>query len=350
MRFRFVLIVVVGLVAPVTRAGPIYSDLIVFGDSLSDNGNYYASTGGVAPLSPPYFHGRYSNGPVWVERLAGLLGLPTEGFSDHAVAGATTRDVLTRQVIPFVHGASVPTDALYVLWAGANDFLSLPSDPLAAANRAVANIDQAIRTLAHAGATDVVVPNLPNLGRTPAALEYGSPYVISLATTVSAAFNTALAADVPRWRANLGINVIELDTFHLLEQMVATPGMFGLTNVTQRALRANGTVVPNPDAYLFWDQIHPTASVHTVFADRAYAAIPEPTTLSLLTLTLLPLWVVGRGRFACGASRRNGGDGRPHHRQNPGPDCLGQVWPRSRNDGEIRVGPLQLRYAGRHAR
>ncbi|HST91688.1 MAG TPA: autotransporter domain-containing esterase, partial [Brevundimonas sp.] len=46
-----------------------YNRLVVFGDSLSDNGNLYAATGNTTPTSPPYFQGRYSNGPVFTELL-----------------------------------------------------------------------------------------------------------------------------------------------------------------------------------------------------------------------------------------------------------------------------------------
>src|SRR5437660_8377950 len=58
-------------------AGPVCADpitqMVVFGDSLSDVGNVYAATG--SPPAP-YYPGRYSNGPIWVERLAANLGLP----------------------------------------------------------------------------------------------------------------------------------------------------------------------------------------------------------------------------------------------------------------------------------
>ncbi len=63
-----------------------YSDLIVYGDSLSDNGNLFAFDGGTYP-PPPYYMGRMSNGPVAVEDLAHNLGLP---LLDFAWIGATT--------------------------------------------------------------------------------------------------------------------------------------------------------------------------------------------------------------------------------------------------------------------
>ena len=59
-----------------------YSRLVVFGDSLSDNGNLYLISGGTQPPSPPYYQGRFSSGQVWTERLgfnAGLAEAPAAG-------------------------------------------------------------------------------------------------------------------------------------------------------------------------------------------------------------------------------------------------------------------------------
>ena len=64
-----------------------FSSVIVYGDSLSDNGNLYALSGDTYPPSPPYYDGRFSNGPVAVEQLAADLGVP---LYDFAVAGATS--------------------------------------------------------------------------------------------------------------------------------------------------------------------------------------------------------------------------------------------------------------------
>src|SRR5437588_8056906 len=61
-----------------------YRRLVVFGDSLSDNGNLFALTG-FPPA--PYYMGRFSNGPVWVEDLAQYLDVPLD---DYAFGGANT--------------------------------------------------------------------------------------------------------------------------------------------------------------------------------------------------------------------------------------------------------------------
>ncbi len=61
-----------------------YAAIIVYGDSFSDNGNLFGDLGIPAP---PYWNGRYSNGPVAVENLAAALSTP---LIDEAWGGATT--------------------------------------------------------------------------------------------------------------------------------------------------------------------------------------------------------------------------------------------------------------------
>jgi hypothetical protein len=80
---------------------------VVFGDSLSDNGNTFAVSGfpGI-----PYFDGRYSNGPNWVDYFHGIaehfnvdISLPTpwlqdptnrdDNATDFAVGGSTSGDL-----------------------------------------------------------------------------------------------------------------------------------------------------------------------------------------------------------------------------------------------------------------
>jgi len=69
------------------------SNLVVFGDSLSDNGNLFKDFGISLPFS---WEGRASNGPVYVEQLAQLLGVQLD---DHAFAGAEASD-LSPPVLP----------------------------------------------------------------------------------------------------------------------------------------------------------------------------------------------------------------------------------------------------------
>ena len=49
---------------------PAFDAIYVFGDSYCDVGNIFKATGGTVP-APPYFDGRFSNGPIWIDHLAG---------------------------------------------------------------------------------------------------------------------------------------------------------------------------------------------------------------------------------------------------------------------------------------
>ena len=64
---RTIFLLVLILAVPGFAQAAAYSQLVAFGDSLSDTGNVFAVTG--TPV-PPYYDGNYSNGPVWVDRLA----------------------------------------------------------------------------------------------------------------------------------------------------------------------------------------------------------------------------------------------------------------------------------------
>ena len=71
---RLIAVVLIAIVAfgyriTPTHAGSPYSALYAFGDSLSDVGNVFAASRGTEPARP-YFQGRFSNGPIWLNYLA----------------------------------------------------------------------------------------------------------------------------------------------------------------------------------------------------------------------------------------------------------------------------------------
>lgn len=132
------------------------NQLYIFGDSLSDTGNIYRATGGAYPSSPPYFQGRYSNGLVWVEYLASGLKLTPKQSTNFAFGGATTGTSsmngipgLLAQVDNFTKAhPDINPNALYVLWAGANDYLYGTSN----STMPIENLSKAIHLLSTRGA------------------------------------------------------------------------------------------------------------------------------------------------------------------------------------------------------
>lgn len=274
-----------------------YSALYVFGDSLSDTGNVAVITGGTQPVSPPYATGRFSNGPVWVETLAANLGLNAtaalNGGTNFAFGGAVTggpytsaTPSLTAQVntyyLPSVGGVADP-NALYVVWGGGNDVRAIGqgSQPPSALANSVANIAGIISTLTAAGAQNFVIPNLPDIGLTPEAIA-GGPAAVAGANFLSTSFNAALASTLPGLETSLGINIFEVDVFGFLNNVVANPGLYGITNTNSSCL-VGLTPCANPDEYVFWDGIHPTAAAAAYLGDFATAAVvPVPPAAILL--------------------------------------------------------------------
>lgn len=339
-------------VATGTWAGP-YSNIYVLGDSLSDSGNIFLASSGLSflPVKPapgaPYFQGRASNGPVAVELLAQKLGLgltpSLAGGNNFAYGGARTDTHVFEAIFPGVDvnfdvlsqlnqfnaaNPVVDPDALYVVFAGANNLqdavraaLSDPANAAAIAQAGIANavgdLGTVLGTLSARGGRHFLVPNAPNLSLVPRIAEQlallppaNAQQVRQLATSAAIGFNTALDGVLASF-ANP--NIISFDLYGLLQQVVASPSAFGLTNITQRCYTGDdllftgalidptrpggvdptqqGTVCANPDEYLFWDGIHPTAAIHDVLADRLFAAaVPEPSALALSVLALVGLW------------------------------------------------------------
>ncbi len=300
----------VALVSLSVSASP-FSNLFVFGDSLSDAGNVSIAVGGLSEPTPflpgsslvpglPYAEGggRFSNGPVWVEQLAASLGLSAApalaGGTNFAFGGARTGaggtpPGLTDQLSIFLGttGGLAPSDALYTVWGGANDVRDAialsATDPLGAGaivSAAVGNIAALVGDLATAGAVTILVPNLPDLGLTPALTRLG-PAAAGAGSFFSGVFNTSLAGALAPFISNPLLNVISLDIFSLLNETVANPGVFGLTNVSDPCVDI-GSICTSPDDFLFWDGIHPTTVGHSLIAQLALSKVPEPATLMLL--------------------------------------------------------------------
>lgn len=309
-----------------------FSNLFILGDSLSDSGNVALMTAqrSTPPFSTlmataPYASGRFSNGPVWAEQLAADLHLSAApsllGGTDFAFGGArsgplpglpaTASPTLRQQLqmllaSPWSKNGRLPSDSLFAVGVSATIYetaalaaalTAAGVDPTtvdlkvnAILDAAVANLAGVITALSAAGAMNLLILNAPDLGLTPAARSAG---LAAEATLISASFNDLLAAELASLAATLPVNLHSFDLFQMLREVVAQPERFGLSNATDPCIHVNTTVDPfcaNPDAYLFWDEIHPTTAGHAVLASAVYSAfVPEPSTFALLGIGLVGL-------------------------------------------------------------
>lgn len=275
--------------------------LFVFGDSLSDTGNLFNLTsalGNPIPPSPPYFEGRLSNGPVAVEILADQLDLSFNLDSNFAWAGAKTgRDNtndnpdlglelpgLLDQIDSFaeaINSEGADPEALYVVWAGGNNFLpvggaEVPADPEAAVTNSVTNIATAVTTLADLGAETIVVPLLLPLNRTPLAIASGDTPVLE---EIVVAFNAELSETLTSLEEDReDVDVILVDLFAISEEVATNPQEFGFSNISDPFV-SNGMIIDetaNVLEFLFWDAVHPTTNGHEIYAEVLAAEISRP--------------------------------------------------------------------------
>lgn len=252
---------------------------IVFGDSLSDTGNAFDLSGGTNPESPPYFEGRFSNGPIWAEILPAARGVDPERFQNFAVGGAESGAGgpvgTTAQVQNFVDGGgSIGAETIVSVFAGANDLLNnveTTADPTTLVETVVTNTAMNIRALAQAGAQQFVVPNIPSLGSVPVGAASGSAQEL---TELSQLTNTALFDRLNDLESELGVDIIVADTDALFQAFRVDEETFGFTNTSTPCQGEIGTASPTgacatqeqEEETLFFDPLHPTTNAHEFFA------------------------------------------------------------------------------------
>jgi 3-phytase len=302
--------------APRLYAGQ-FTQIVAFGDSLTDTGNVYNLAANTFPATPPYYNGRFSNGPIWLDVLAAGLGVPDPtpsrlGGTNYAYGGAETglsglssnnTPNIGTQVTTYVNSLTTPptSSQLFVVWGGANDFLHFPALPLPDPSTPATNLMTEITALAKAGAKNFLVPNLPALGETPYVKQQLAPSYPGIEATMNnltAQFNSDLAADLNTLQSTLGIKIYRLDVSSLFQLVLTNPGAYGITNVNDQAKSGAegvpGTVVPNPNQYLFWDQVHPTQTFHFLLGEAAITTIvPEPASVVMMGIGLSAIAAMG---------------------------------------------------------
>jgi phospholipase/lecithinase/hemolysin len=271
MKLKFIFILALICLSKQALSFP-YTQIYVFGDSLSDTGRLFQAT----TLPPtPYFEGRVSNGKLWIEELSETLNLTYNPDTNFAWVGATsgTTNVngsdlpgLQQQLDNYLNNyPTADENALYIVWAGANDF----SEGVPDITKSITNIVALVSKLRQHGAKHILVPNLPPLDQTPRAITGGTSAVLA---PVISAFNKNLAQQLA------ALDVIQVDIPTAFEMFktpkVVTPPLGNLKNLTEACFDFK-TICKNPDEYFYWDDLHPTKVGHKAIALVFFAAIAE---------------------------------------------------------------------------
>jgi phospholipase/lecithinase/hemolysin len=278
LRIVFITIIMLSIGSVPTNANPSFSKVVVFGDSNVDSGeaqegSLYNLSGGILN-GPPNVGGRNCNGPVVVEYVADMLGVP---LVDYGVSGARTG--LTNLVYDFVAIPGVQytgvlsqinmfkeslgnkkadSQALYVYWGGSNDLFGATADNLLErVNTALDNIKTALTILTDLGARYILVAT-----RTIRPEYYDENNVNGVV------FNGRLRTLVQRLNEELKANIQIFEAFDLITDMTYNPEAYGFVETTDLCISIPACV-DNPnvsDTYITWDAAHKTTRTHEVMA------------------------------------------------------------------------------------
>lgn len=286
-----------------------YSAFYVFGDSLSDAGWFTDADGPTGAttrftnrIGPTYQDGSgEAFGPVSSILLGNALGLSGPGLgpantvaggNNWAVGGYRTDQILSAVTGPTGYlastGGRADPNALYYVTGGGNDFLQGTVVSVSSAQAAAGRLVDSVEALQQAGARNLMVWLLPDLGLTPNV--FGSVLQGSL-SSLGAVFNTELASQL----ATVDANVIPLNVPLNLSEILVDPGRYGLLADRNALIStcfdgcANPNSVyglngsnPDPMRLLFNDAVHPTIAGQRLIADYAYSLLAAPWEITLL--------------------------------------------------------------------
>lgn len=330
-----------------------WDNLTVFGDSLSDGGNIgrFTYDGGQYPIYDELLAERLGQN-LQRSTLGGSNYAQGGAVAIPALDPAlNTQDQLAAYLRST--GGRADSNGLYIHWVGANDIAAAVTNPLTAIetiDTSAAAAASQVKTLLDAGAGAVIVPTTPQLGETPfmiqtvlrvlgpvsdAAMVAAFQSLDSVSTTDTASRNQAVqnaftqaaaqVSDVPAVRdalaeqlynawqelselattlstqfnqqeesglAAIKGNIVRVDIAGLLNEVIASPGQYGLTNTIGMACPVGTSAdecasstpgFSSAQDYLFADRLHPSPAVHAMIADYIQSILDAPAQVAALS-------------------------------------------------------------------
>jgi len=272
---------------------PSHSKFLVFGDSLSDMGNSYAAFG--TPESPPYYSGRFTDGPMWNEYVANELGLTITpgsgggGGTNRAYGGAEAGPGNNFFVIPnigkqiddYTSGNWIGPAEKVAVWGGGNNFLNSGETDT---QKVVDYMVDHVNTLVSNGANDLIVLNLPPLEQTPTYADESDANKQAMRARVID-YNTKLESAMVARESALNVSISFIDVHKMSETIYWNSSFYGISNVTHAACHhsgytcdSNDYIEPTVDGFVYFDKIHPTGTSHRLLGLYIIEQIGTPDT------------------------------------------------------------------------
>lgn len=288
---------------------PYFDEVLVFGDSLLDGGSFGLRFTNQLPS------GEFA--PVSSQLWARSLGLDAEpaigGGTNYAIGGLTTQEILTTiigdnageaplGVDPYLDIAAPTARSLAFVDGGGNDFLQGLITDQASTSAAVTTLLGSVGALDSTGINYIFLSNLPNLGQTAAAqaadAAAGNQNFSATSSAGSVGFNQLLAMGA----GSVGANIIPVDTAGMFAYVLSNIDSFSYVSgdigapIEQQFMCFDGSgddciehpiygisqETADPDKLIFNDGVHPTASVHSLWADYLSDIVNAPRVVGTL--------------------------------------------------------------------
>ena len=309
------------LAAPTDPSLPTFSGVYVFGDSLVDSGNalraaelaarfpFIGLPEGAPLASKGYFEGRFTDGYNFADLVSNkmllaptiptfpygfedpilgiplpFVGRPTGANLNFAYGGAQAiqgnEDVpdLDTQTDAYRNFPSADPNALYIVTMGGNDLRELvprsggPSIAVVPTERLdaiAATIADEVGQLFQFGARHVLVTGIPDIGLLPGFSGLPNEAGLrSIASGYARQVDSLLTSKLAALSLPAGGELIRASLMEVSGRLLANPAAFHLTNLTQArtVVQAGALDTSGTSGFLFFDEVHPSAQVHALFA------------------------------------------------------------------------------------
>eukprot|EP00253_Pinus_taeda_P000656 PITA_00656 len=319
---------------------PLVPALYIFGDSTVDPGNNNALVTIAKADFPPYGRdfvdhkptGRFTNGKLATDTLAGLVGLPDilpayldpEFHGPRILTGASfassaagyddttsrTVNVLTlgqqlenfklyrEQLVDMVgqqNASEIMSRALFAISMGTDDFANnYYLNQITRAHYTVTefrdlllkSLSEFIQNIYEEGATLFAIIGLPPFGCLPSQITLHNLVrhaCVDEFNDAAISFNQKAASLVEALKPGFpGLKMAYINIYDKLFDMIKNPSKYGFEEVRQgccgtglmeTAILCNPTspVCPDPSKYVFWDSFHPTERAYNILAQVVFS-------------------------------------------------------------------------------
>ena len=290
-----------------------FKKLIIFGDSLQDNGNLSKF---IDIPKDPYNKGRFANDSICCEYFLSMINESQKNIKadidNYAIGGALTsginpKKIVTEYSLPVIEQVRkycqkvnhLKSTDLIMLNGGANNFLFFLNDKrpyfnFKSIHTVASDLFKILKILIKHKANKILVWNIPDITCTPA---YSS---IPLPGLIVWVLKKYIRINIQKQNKYLFESVCKLnkdklfkgriylfDINTLLKETITYPKQFGFKNVIRPCIKsfggtdAKGNIQENfiienkVDESLFWDYVHPTSKAHALLAQKLFDLIDK---------------------------------------------------------------------------